>query len=497
MYFRDNIDEPPQLRTESPATENVINRLKSIAHLKMSDTQISNRDSITREEMEALKNLLDRNLQKYQNYYEHSIKRRPNDPYIGQILQNMNGEEPNLISGGDNNNKIVEQQSVKQMPIRRKIIRHTIFATPPLDGGSINGLGIAGNSNIRRFYSDDSRIDWSSPWADYFPILIKDPFQTMMNSFSEIIEYGPAADICRHIEMSHDSRSEVHPNDDDGDRNTRTIDDDKTVSIRPDALKRSRRNTAGTSKDEENIKGVLNHVRPFRPHTTITTTSTEQPKLYHHWAPDKQATEHNGDTGPQIKRLVVRRGGVAIAGPGGIATAGSGGTAIVGPGGSAYSSKDSASGATADVPPMTHGISMAGYGPQMVQVPQGYFAAYPQHHNGFGRSSNGNSGNGGTAVLSSDGVTYSFPVPSRGLTAANDDSAKPYASSTAREIRLPDGAKLIATGPIVYYNPEPSSRSSVVSVPIMRKRSHKGKKSSSNYRQNTKKERRQENEQLF
>lgn len=34
-----------------------------------------------------------------------------------------------------------------------------------------------------------------------------------------------------------------------------------------------------------------------------------------------------------IKRLRVRNGGIAIAGPGGVATAGSGGTAIVGPGG--------------------------------------------------------------------------------------------------------------------------------------------------------------------
>lgn len=477
-----------------------MDKLKSIARLRMADTQIHSKDSITREEMEVLRDLLDRNLQKYQNYNERSFKKRPNDPYIGQILQNLNGEEPNLIGGGsnyhnnnnnNNHNRIVEQKLVRQMPIRRKIIRHTIFATPIQDGGSVNGLGVAGNSNIRRFYGDDSRIEWSSPWAEYFPILIKDPLQTMMNSFSEIIEYGPEADICRHAGgLSDDSRSEIHTKslDDGNDRHTQTFGDDNAVSIRPNTLRRSRRNTAGTTKNEENIKGVLNHVRPFRPHAT---TTTEQPKI-NHWAPDKQAAEHNGDTGPQIKRLVVRRGGVAIAGPGGIATAGSGGTAIVGPGGSAYSSKDSASGATADVPPITPGISMAGYGPQMVQVPPGYLAAYPQHHNGFGRSTDGD-GNGGTAVLSSDGVAYSFPVPSRGLTTETDENVKPYASSTAREIRLPDGAKIIATGPIVYYNPEPSSQSFVT-----RKRSHKGKKASSNNRRNTKKEHEHDiNEQLF
>lgn len=57
-----------------------------------------------------------------------------------------------------------------------------------------------------------------------------------------------------------------------------------------------------------------------------------------------------------IKRLRVRNGGIAIAGPGGVATAGSGGTAIVGPGGIA----------------LTHPRSLAIVGPgaKVVAVPQ-------------------------------------------------------------------------------------------------------------------------------
>lgn len=489
-------DEQPEHQTESTVittTENVLNRLKSIAHLRVAaDTRAQGTPPVTREELEALRDLLDKNLRKYQNFDDYTVRKRPNnDPYIGQILQNLNGEHPydgNSHNNNNNNNKIMEHTLQGQMPIRRKIIRHTVFSSP-MQGGS--------NSDEKRYVypagSDGgSRIEWpSSPWADYFPILIKDPFQTMINSFSEIIEYGPAADICRHGTTSGENRDNDSPNR--LDRSVQRRDDrtsgTETVPIRSNVLKRPRRNTATFGEEE---KGVLQHVvhRPFKPHGHghghgHGSTTTESSKLYQAWAPDKQATEHNGDTGPQIKRLVVRRGGVAIAGPGGIATAGSGGTAIVGPGGSAYSSKDTASGASGDAP-LQQGVSMAGYGPQMVQGPSpGYYAPYPQHHNGFGRSVDGG---GGTAILSTDGVAYTFPVPSRGLTTGRGTTPKNHLQSrhydneldglnspapvAAQEIRLPDGAKLIATGPIVYYNPEPSSWT--------KKKSRKGKKSVSN-----------------
>lgn len=435
----------------------------------MAETKKLALDSITREELEALRDLLDKNLQKYQNYNEYSTRKRPSDPYIGQILHNLNGE-PQSVGGGNNNMQLQQHHHNNnnnngddepvsdhrlQMPIRRKIIRHTVFATP-MQGGNV------GVPN-RMYNSGDasSRIDWSSPWADYFPILIKDPLQTMMNSFSEIIEYGPAADICRH--STGDVAGEDVNRLDDGvpSRTTRRMTGGGKVSaVGPEARRRSRRNTVAARSEEE--KGaLLNHVRPFK-HTT-TTAAPEPSKLFG-WTPDKEATEHNGDTGPQIKRLVVRRGGVAIAGPGGIATAGSGGTAIVGPGGSAYSNKHTASGSSADVPVPAGGISMAGYGPQMVQGPTGYYAPYPQQNNGFGRSLQ-DARAGGTAYLSADGVAYTFPTPSRGLTAA---SQRRRDAGDGREISLPDGAKLIATGPIVYYNPEPS----------VRKKSRKSKKSS-------------------
>lgn len=480
----ENVGELPQHGTELLTTENGLNRLKSLAHLRMAEPRKSGAaDSMTREELEALKDLLDKTLQKYQNHDAYPVtgKRRPNDPYIGQILQNLNGAQrpashhnDQTISKDDKHDDFGHNNdNDHRFPVvRRKIIRHTVFATPYNAPNRMYGQDSTGFNRIRP--DSSTRIEWSSPWADYFPILIKDPFQTMMNSFSEIIEYGPEADICRH------GAADANPEDQPENSVRRKT---RMSGARPDALKRSRRNTAGPSATDtdDSAKGVLlNHVRPLRPHGVMTTT-TERPKMYH-WATEKTPTEHNGDTGPQIKRLVVRKGGVAIAGPGGIATAGSGGTAIVGPGGSAYSSKDTASGATADSAP---GVSLAGHGPNVVQGPQPtFYNSWPQqqHYNGYGRSVNVNDDDGGnraavgTALLSSDGVAYTFPVPSRGLTVvggrsaastASTGTAKSYAASTAREIILPDGAKLIATGPIVYYNPEPSTP---------RKKSRKGKK---------------------
>lgn len=469
LFSRDSTGElPRETQTESSAVENVLSKLKSIAHLRMAETKTPAANSITREELEALRDLLDRNLQKYQNYGELSARKRPNnDPYIGQILENLNEQKSDGLANEPTN-----------MPVRRKIIRHTVFATPLNRGG--------GGGTATRVYGQNgdgitgSRIDWSSPWADYFPILIRDPFQTMLNSFSEIVEYGPAADICRHG---------ANGGGDEIDRKGRSA-PERTATA---TLKRSRRNTGGGNEETE--KGVLNHVRPFK------STTTERPKL-HGWAPQTPSGEHNGDMGPQIKRLIVRRGGVAIAGPGGIATAGSGGTAIVGPGGSAYSSKDTAAGSTSEHMP---GMSVAGYGPHVMhtQQPYPYYAPYPPT-NGFGRSMDKSAKrsaaakrtgvaeqfevtkksaddvtyDGGTALLSSDGVAYTFPVPSRGLTTDADRGAgaPPFAASTAREISLPDGAKLIATGPIVYYNPERAAATDATVV--AKKRSRKGGKTS-------------------
>lgn len=68
----------------------------------------------------------------------------------------------------------------------------------------------------------------------------------------------------------------------------------------------------------------------------------------------KEDAGQNSGSGIFINRLKVRKGGVAIAGPGGIATAGNGGTAIVGPNGVAYT--------------QPNGMAIAGPGSRVIAV---------------------------------------------------------------------------------------------------------------------------------
>ncbi|KAL1138693.1 hypothetical protein AAG570_008755 [Ranatra chinensis] len=111
------------------------------------------------------------------------------------------------------------------------------------------------------------------------------------------------------------------------------------------------------------------------------------------WVEPELGPSNAGNSGPQIMRLKVRNGGVAIAGPGGIATAGSGGTAIVGPGGTAYTSSD--------------GIAVVGPGGKLIHVPNANFKTTP-------------------VVMARTGSTM----------------------STRQKLA---SAKVVATGPVVYY----------------------------------------------
>lgn len=107
-------------------------------------------------------------------------------------------------------------------------------------------------------------------------------------------------------------------------------------------------------------------------------------------AQKEQVVEALKSGGVIIQRLRVRNGGIAIAGPNGVATAGSGGTAIVGPGGIA----------------LTHprSLTIAGPGARVIAVPE------------------------------------------------STDLQELALRSSARDLSL-EGV-LVATGPVVYYNPE-------------------------------------------
>lgn len=104
----------------------------------------------------------------------------------------------------------------------------------------------------------------------------------------------------------------------------------------------------------------------------------------------EQVVEALKNGGVIIQRLRVRNGGIAIAGPNGVATAGSGGTAIVGPGGIA----------------LTHprSLTIAGPGARVIAVPE------------------------------------------------STDLQELALRSSARDLSV-EGV-VVATGPVVYYNPE-------------------------------------------
>ncbi|KAJ9599582.1 hypothetical protein L9F63_009935, partial [Diploptera punctata] len=178
-----------------------------------------------------------------------------------------------------------------------------------------------------RFIQPSSRVSW--PLANYFPIVIKDPFLSMYSMMTNMVEYGPEADVCKKSKNFRQGRSKSEdPEDDEADRVV-LIENGEWKILEKDmqtARKVPEENEQDRKKKDDSAEIVME-------------------------------TGGNGNAGPYITRLMVRKGGVSIAGPGGIATAGSGGTAIVGPGGVAYTSPN--------------GLAVVGPGGKVVGVPSG------------------------------------------------------------------------------------------------------------------------------
>ncbi len=152
------------------------------------------------------------------------------------------------------------------------------------------------------------------------------------------------------------------------------------------------------------------------------------------------------DVGPQISKLIVRRGGVAIAGAGGIATAGSGGTAIVGPGGTAFTT-----------PASSGGVAMVGPGGKVVNLPEVTNVLYGRTANvaatGAGHSTFTNE-RGEVFTTSDDTGGVALVNPGGQVFGLSDSQVlQPNVKGETKEIQLPAGARLLTTGPIIYYNP--------------------------------------------
>lgn len=245
-----------------------------------------------------------------------------------------------------------------------------------------------------------SRIQW--PLANYFPIVIKDPFLSMYNMFTNMIEYGPEADICRKTKNFRQGRNMLMLSD-----------EDESVTQSEEVVAGKVLNMENRGWKEASTNGI-----PLRKERKMPDDVTKEDKAERDDEKDgddekkkKKKEEYestevimqaggNGNGGPYITRLMVRKGGVSIAGPGGIATAGSGGTAIVGPGGVVYTSPN--------------GLAVVGPGGKVVSLPTG----------------------ADLSVLTSKVTTSS----------SNSDGSTP-------RFNIPPGGKIVATGPVVYFHP--------------------------------------------
>jgi hypothetical protein len=251
--------------------------------------------------------------------------------------------------------------------------------------------------NTRLIYNGpqpSSRLQW--PLADYFPIVIKDPFLSMYNMVTSMIEYGPEADVCKKTKNFRQGKTRsLLPGEDES---VTKLDDEIVGKV--------------LITESGGWKEVGEDGNPFPMERKVSEDVTREDKEKsgdekkgeeeRKKKDDSQNTEvimetgGNGNGGPYITRLMVRKGGVSIAGPGGIATAGSGGTAIVGPGGVAYTSPN--------------GLAVVGPGGKVVGLPSG--------------------------------VDFS-------VSASNSNTE----GSTPRFFHIPPGGKVVATGPVVYFHP--------------------------------------------
>ncbi|XP_068081597.1 uncharacterized protein [Anabrus simplex] len=182
-------------------------------------------------------------------------------------------------------------------------------------------------------------LGWTLPY--YFPTLVHNPMPYLVDTRSQLVEYGPRSEVFE--------TNKVEPMEGTYIGKSRMA---KTLFLSDDGKGGGLKMTGDTRVEliNEPIEGREGDMK----------TKGEEDKDDDKDMPTEVVMETGlkGESrGPFITRLLVRKGGVAIAGPGGIATAGSGGTAIVGPGGVAYAKPN--------------GLSIVGPGGKVVSLPAG------------------------------------------------------------------------------------------------------------------------------
>lgn len=213
-------------------------------------------------------------------------------------------------------------------------------------------------------YVEPSRRQIQWPWQQFFPIIIKDPIMQMFNAMTSMVEYGPTA-TCPGKEAEEQTKKQaksltITPTKENS---TLEVNDLKiteapvvfTLNFKTPPLKMERKEkaTKGESKRVTIKKPERIESPPERDpelgdgeieseaEDIVLDSEIKKDDGILHNNNKKFFSKDNTGSGIFIHKIKVRKGGVAIAGPGGIATAGSGGTAIVGPNGFAYTHPDS------------------------------------------------------------------------------------------------------------------------------------------------------------
>lgn len=268
----------------------------------------------------------------------------------------------------------------------------------------------------------DVQYPW--PFAQFFPILIKDPFITALGGFTEpIIQNGPQADLCS--KENDKSKPKITGRSKSDKRRGKNLKVDslnnKTVIVEmvPKNSTKNENYDDDDIEDEEGESKVLFFPLKYNKKGD-KNKDDEQGKIRLPFR-TKMSPDVVENPGFYINRLRVRKGGVAIAGPYGIATAGSGGTAIVGPDGVAYTKPD--------------GLAIAGPGAKVVSLPE-----------------NLNLGKLVEKLSKQKIVDSNFDDEGSGTSIEGEYVQKEEGNRTKR-IFIPKGGKIVATGPTIYKNP--------------------------------------------
>lgn len=300
----------------------------------------------------------------------------------------------------------------------------------------------------------DMYRQWSYPFPSY-PMLLPDPYSMPMNVAPESAHYMRNGEICHTKFPFYSNYQRTRRNIDETAELTEDVANNETAQpLNEDEFEFGKRRYDDDPQLIEyvdNVRQKRNARRKDRRPVNLEAIQSREGELELKRHEEKPAPAHGmrqgTDVGPQISKLIVRRGGVAIAGAGGIATAGSGGTAIVGPGGTAFTT-----------PASSGGVAMVGPGGKVVKVPDLTNVLYGRTANvaatGAGHATFTNK-EGEVFTTSDNTGGVALVNPSGGLFGVSDGENIEYGEKTSKtkEVQLPAGARLLTTGPIIYYNP--------------------------------------------